>query len=507
MPLFAVLLIANGCASKPEASGLSAQSFSTEIVALPLDAPKDAQAADPETTGSVSAQAAPASTVPTPTVPTPTVIEPLPEAHQAAQAPRKKGTAKGVAMTLQEAVFATVTNNPKVGISSSRAMQAGANINIARSGAAPQVSAEVGVGADATSNVNGRWYSFESRKSTATGLAAAKLSLKKLIFDFGATQSNIDRAEKLYAAELFRRYDTAEDLAAKTIDAYLRVHEQTSLLKLTRENLLALQEIGRLVKANEQGGNATQADVSRVETTLADARKTETDQESALESALDDFRRLTKLEPDNLAAPLRASAFVPSTQQEAERLISEKNPQLLALKLDGQALQLEADAIRAGKKPKVELEIESTNKTHDGTVTKQDTTFSAMVYMRKNLYDGGNTNAQISMAEAKQNENNLQYFDLQDELVFDMRRQYRAVSAAREKQADLQAALDAASDVKRLYKEQFKAGTRTLFELLDSQTAYTNARRDEITNTNESLRAEYDILRTTGQLLTSIFPR
>ena len=59
----------------------------------------------------------------------------------------------------------------------------------------------------------------------------------------------------------------------------------------------------------------------------------------------------------------------------------------------------------------------------------------------------------------------------------------------------------------RLYREQFKAGKRTLFELLDSQMAYYSARQDQISNLHESLRAEYDILRTTGMLLTTLFPQ
>ena len=421
-------------------------------------------------------------------------------------APRQTQRKLGGAISLQEAVHATITRNPKMGIVSARAEQASANITIARSGVAPKVDAEVGLGGSATSNVNGHWTDYRSRKSTLAHVAETKLTLRKLIFDFNATQKNIDRAEKLYAAELFKRYDTAEELAAKTIDAYLRARQQQDILLLIREDLAALQEIARLVSANEAGGNATQADVSRVETTLAEARKNETDQEAQLETALDQFRRLTQLDPNNLARPSKGTAFVPRNEQEAENLITRQNPELLALSLISDALLLETESVKAGNKPKLELEIEGTNQTHFGVSKKQDTSVSAMVYMRKNLYDGGAHSGQVAQLQAKYDENQMRYYDARDELIYDLRRQYRAVRAAKDKQKDLAEAVRSASEVKRLYREQFKAGKRTLFELLDSQTAYTNARRDEISNANEAMRAEYGILRATGQLLKAIFP-
>ena len=503
--LIGVSLALSACASTKK---VDEKPFSTSFIAMPLDPATPAQ---------------PAAAADIAAAPSGAAVQP--QANQVAQAgarvdtssPQTTGSVRtqrdinrgsGQSYSLEDAVFSAVTSNPRIGVASARARQAGANVDIARAHDKPQVDAQIGTGFDGTVKyTNDHFREYDSRISTKNPVIGAKVTLRKLIYDFGATRANIERAEKLYAAELFRRFDQAEDLAVKTIDAYLRVHEQRQLLALTRQNLKALGEIAALVKANEAGGNATAADVSRVETTLSDARKAETDQEAALETALDSFRRLTGLEMGDMVQPRSPRGFIPADMRAAERMIEEKNPELLALKIMGEAIDAEIVSVEAGNMPKLELEIEGSSDWYTGGEQRHDNAFKAMVYMRKNLYDGGTRAAQIDQLHAKAEETDMRYYDARDELIFDLRRQYRAVEAARDKQADLTSAVNSASEVQRLYREQFKAGKRTLFELLDSQMAYYSARQDQISNLHESLRAEYDILRTTGTLLTSMFPQ
>lgn len=481
LPVAACLALPACANNKPEAEG-----FSRAITISPLDDEARASlanpASDPGVTGSVAGA--------------PRVVEPLEEGR----------ARKGQRYTLDEAVFSAVHTNPRVGIASARARQAGANINIARAGHAPQVDAQVGFGFDGRNDVQGNWRQHTSRTESHNSMAAAKVTMRALIFDFGSTRANIARAERLYAAELFRRFGRAEEIAARTIEAYLRVHEQTQLLNLGRENLRALNEIAQLVKANEAGGNATAADVSRVETTLSDARKMLLDQEADLESALDAFRRLTQLEANDLAQPRSLHTRIPASIHEAERIALEHNPELLALRMTSEALANEVKWVEAGNLPRIEVEVEGGTDLRGGVNPRQEGNFRAMVYMRQNLYDGGARAGQINQIKARLEENGMQYADAQDEVTYDLRRLYRAMQSARDKQRDLTGAVNSASEVQRLYREQFRAGRRTLFEILDAQNAYYSARRDQINNTHESLRAEYDILRTSGKLLVTMFP-
>ena len=55
-----------------------------------------------------------------------------------------------------------------------------------------------------------------------------------------------------------------------------------------------------------------------------------------------------------------------------------------------------------------------------------------------------------------------------------------------------------------LYKEQFQGGKRTLFELLDIQTAAFNAERAAILNMFEERRAVYGVLSTLGIFIEAV---
>ena len=70
--------------------------------------------------------------------------------------------------------------------------------------------------------------------------------------------------------------------------------------------------------------------------------------------------------------------------------------------------------------------------------------------------------------------------------------------SARSKTASLSEGVAASSKARDLYKEQFQGGKRTLFELLDIQTAAYNAERASIMNMFEERRAVYGGLSTLG---------
>ena len=87
-----------------------------------------------------------------------------------------------------------------------------------------------------------------------------------------------------------------------------------------------------------------------------------------------------------------------------------------------------------------------------------------------------------------------------EQMEADLRQAYRAITSAGQKGRLLGSGVQAASNVRELYLEQFKGGKRTIFELLDSQMSYYTARRSQIETQYEVSRATYDVLRSTGEL-------
>ncbi|MEM7569950.1 MAG: TolC family protein [Pseudomonadota bacterium] len=60
--------------------------------------------------------------------------------------------------------------------------------------------------------------------------------------------------------------------------------------------------------------------------------------------------------------------------------------------------------------------------------------------------------------------------------------------------------VEAAKEVVRLYEEQFRAGDRTAFDLLDAQQALINAKLEQVLNGYQETRAAFRVLQQLGSL-------
>ncbi|MCB1482648.1 MAG: TolC family protein, partial [Rhodobiaceae bacterium] len=97
------------------------------------------------------------------------------------------------------------------------------------------------------------------------------------------------------------------------------------------------------------------------------------------------------------------------------------------------------------------------------------------------------------------------YQNEMDDQEADLRQFYRAIRSSHAKVRDLKQGLESSRKVRELYTEQFRAGERTVFELLDSQTSLFSDERDLITNRYQALRSQFRILRAVGMLSQAVY--
>ena len=179
------------------------------------------------------------------------------------------------------------------------------------------------------------------------------------------------------------------------------------------------------------------------------------------------------------------------------------NPKLLAIEAAEEAARQELKAQKAGSLPKLMFETDVSMKAYTGERDRNDLDARAMVTLSYKFMDGGLSDGQsLQIAEKIEQEMLRHQFD-REELDADIRQFYRAIDAARGKSKSLDEGVAASERARELYTEQFLGGKRTLFELLDIQAAYFNARRSQIMNFFEETRSTYGVLRSLG-LLTQI---
>jgi adhesin transport system outer membrane protein len=404
--------------------------------------------------------------------------------------------------TLAGVVSRAVEDNPKISLAEAKSAEAKAGIDIARSGLFPTLTGAIssGHGINGTFGKDDLPY-FDRSKAMGSWYSQGTITGRQLLFDFGATQSDIERARASLDSEQLRVIGTAEDIAVNAARAYLNVLEKRELLALASANLAALRDLARLVDENQRAGNGTLADVKRISARVVDAESAEGDQSFELQNAIDTFRRLVRAEPGALKpAPLLDRA-VPDSEKAAIEQAFAANPSVLASVAAVRARRAEIAFTKESDLPKLTLESDITGKNYRQLQNRAELESRNLVTLRYTFLDGGRRSAQIDAAGSRLAQEEASLRDQRETLEADIRRYYWVRRNARAKAMSLGAGVEDSEKARELYKEQFAGGKRSLLELLDVQSSAYLARRSMVLNNYEAQRAAYGILYSVGRFI------
>ncbi len=424
-------------------------------------------------------------------------------AEKSAQS-NKKSDKMQVPDNFRDVVFYALSVNPQIALARGQLSEALAGIAVAEANSGWRLDTTLGAGygAQGTTTEPFGVEVLQDPNFSRAKRYIANLSGKKLLYDFGATDASIARAAKLTEVQRLALEARANEIGYGVADAYLRVIEARELAKINADNIIALEKIQKLVEANASNGNGTLADVKRVEARLVDARSVSADTEAELQNAIDAFRRLVKSDPGDLKPAPDLGSFAPSNASRSLEILKKTSARLRSSEASIKAANLELEAKKAGQKPLIVLQTDTTLKAY-ASKDWNNLDAQAMVSMSYNLLDGGLSQGQISQLLARIEQEEQRYTNDRDQAEADLRKFYTTIESARSKTKSLQDGIDASAKARDLYTEQFSGGKRTLFELLDIQTAFFNAQRAGIVNMFEERRAMYSVLQTLGLFVSS----
>ncbi|MGF1474023.1 MAG: TolC family outer membrane protein [Geminicoccaceae bacterium] len=412
-----------------------------------------------------------------------------------AESPRPEET-EPPPIRLADAVEQAIARNPDVRIELARLEDAVFGIDEARGALRPRVDLRLAVGPEHTRP--------ETNQRTDEMRQEANITVRQLLYDFGLTQEDVRRTEFLADSARARTLGVVEGVTLEVANAFLGVLEGQELLDVARENEAAHEAILKLVKTSEAGGNASKVDVSRVSARLADASSLVFDRESQLDQARDSYRRLLRELPGPLLEPELDLSELPLDSEEAIARAELSNPELMALLADERSLRRQLSSQLGNFFPKFEFELQGNSNVDVGGHTGENQDIRGMLQMRYNLYRGGSDKAIAGQLRARIRETSLRRTRELEDVEREIRNGFSAIEASRQKRRTLEEGVEASSDVARLYVEQFKAGRRTVFDLLDSQRDLFTARRDAITNRFNELRSAFGVLQNLGRLYPAI---
>ncbi|MCZ8182515.1 MAG: TolC family protein [Beijerinckiaceae bacterium] len=415
--------------------------------------------------------------------------------------PSSRPPARLGVIRLEDAVARAVLTYPEIRINQTRLLESKAGIDIARSALYPSADARLAAGGNFSGSYEGKAVPYNVASNAGDNRFDGGIILRQLVWDFGAARADIARARLLSNAEQERLYEKIDEIAWRTAQVYLKILEHRALVSLIDETIAAHMRLLKIVAAQEAEGHGTSADSSRIRSRLNDITAVRSDVSLQLGGAEDQFERLTRQRAGRLIAVPDFRASIPARPEAAISVVLAKNPRLASLRATTQSIESELDAQRASNKPKFMFELDTESKNfRSGKGGRTQIEGRAMLAMRFRLLDGGLAEAQERQIRNRIETSELTMINERQQLEADLRQAYRAIDSAGAKARLLDEGASAARRAEELYLEQFKAGKRTVFELLDGQMAVYTARRAQIESRFERQKAVIDILRYTGAL-------
>jgi len=143
---------------------------------------------------------------------------------------RAGADAKGV--SLSDAVTAAVLSHPLMGAQAAKVTGSLADVRTAQGATKPQLQVYAGSGGSYLGSYSNSPSQFGSVEVPGSSRSDAGFTLRQLVYDFGAARADIARSKSLVDAERLRLADQAEDIALRTVNAYLNLLEQGELIAL-----------------------------------------------------------------------------------------------------------------------------------------------------------------------------------------------------------------------------------------------------------------------------------
>jgi len=250
----------------------------------------------------------------------------------------------GRTVLLGEAVGVAVLSHPLMGAQAAKVTGSLADVRTAQGALKPQLQVYAGSGGSYLGSYLNYPQQFGSVAVPGSSRSDAGFTLRQLVYDFGAAKADVSRSKSIVDAERLRLADQAEDIALRTVNAYLNLLEQRELIVLMDRVVADDNSFANLVKLSEQQGNGTIADVSRIKSKVIEVEAVRTDLMTSMKAAEDEFSRLTKIDPAMVRQSPRGLPRIPASFDVALESAKRSNPSLLAFSATGVSIEHQSRA-------------------------------------------------------------------------------------------------------------------------------------------------------------------
>ncbi|MEO5345802.1 MAG: TolC family outer membrane protein [Magnetococcus sp. YQC-9] len=406
-------------------------------------------------------------------------------------------------LTLGDAVNEAMRSNPKLLAAGQELEETRQKIRQAFAGYLPTVDFNMGTGREWTNTATTR---FVDRGGVTLNRGEAGLNINQPLFDGFNTVNKVDQARAQVQSADYSFLDTAETVTQDVALVYAEVQKQRKLLELAKEAMSLHSEI--LVKTRqtiklgitaEMDARLTESRVSLIASELAAT-------EGQLRAAESRFATLVGFPPGDLEIPLIDKKYLPTERADALETALNRHPSLLSAKADLEATRAESKASAASLWPKISLEMAMSDSNNVGGERSYSQDAMAMVRFKYNLFRGGADSSKLKESAHKAARFRDKLEEVRNQVEEKVNRSWNALIASRARLQNLEKHVETMRAVHRDRQEQYRLGSQTMLDFLNSEHELQAARRLLVEEEFQFMMESFRLLAAMGLLKETLVP-
>lgn len=309
------------------------------------------------------------------------------------------------------------------------------------------------------------------------------------------------------------RVGVRERVALDTVSSFLKLIQGVLTVRYAERYKTSLDGLQDRMSARVEGGGASRADLERVRSRAVAAESAIISARSELEAAQKEFRRLAGVMPLRVRVPERLLPEVPEQAGDALRRALAANPEYLASDLQADVTRLESDKAYGRLLPKLNFEISRSNTYNAGGSSKgnpidggpwpNEIENTAMLVATWSFNGGSDLLQGVGYGE-RAREAQYKTLDLRRRIEESMANSYTALAAADKRIQATRQALAANILVANSFEEQYLAGSRQLFDLLDAYERLYASRVELVRLITAEAQAAFQVRRQMGEMVGAV---
>ncbi len=332
-----------------------------------------------------------------------------------------------------------------------------------------------------------------------------ELSVTQNLFNGYQSTNQIKQNESRAQAALYDLYDTADNIALNTIQAYLNVLKHKKLYQLAKENVASHEGILAQITERNSSGVGRRSQLQQTEGRVARAHASLIAQQNNLNDALTELHQLLGryVEAQDLVEP----SLPEIPREDLNTLIDQallRHPAVKVASSNIEASQFDYQRSKSSRYPNLDLRLASEWGNDIGGVSGDTSEVSLVLNLTYNFYNGGadesDQNKKISAVYAQKDF----AARVRRQIINTLRLAWAADESLQRQLDFFQQYILKASETVGSYREEFFIGQRDLIDLLDAENELNTANNDYTKAYFDLMAARYRVYESLGGLFDAL---